>query len=129
MYKTQYCDYPETNMLTTEEYAQLVAMVGEYDARTINASIVIGDQEGQRAEQEVRFMIAPDEMFISDTTSEEHEEEYEESDDEIEVDANDNTHYSLWIGDEEYVVWNNLNVYRGNVQVATIDDRDNIYWF
>ena len=67
-------------------------------------------------------------MFISDTTSEE-DEEYEESDDEIEVDANDNTHYSLWIGDDEYVVWNNFNVYRGNVQVATIDDRDNIYWF
>lgn len=117
-------------MLTTEEYAQLVAIVGEYDARTINASIVIGDQEGQRAEQEVRFMIAPDEMFISDTTSEENDE-YEESDDDLdpEVDANDNTHYSLWIGDDEYVVWNNLNVYRGNVQVATIDDRDNIYWF
>jgi len=116
-------------MLTTEEYAQLVAIVGVYDARTINSSIIIGDQEGQQAEQEVRFMIAPDEIFISDTTSEEQDEEYEESDNEIEPDVNDNTYYSLWIGDEEYVVWNNFNVYRGNIQVATIDDRDIIYWF
>jgi len=118
-------------MLSTEEYAQLIIIVGTTEAQNINSSILIGDQEAYYTEQEIRYMIGIyDFNEIEPDTTEEHEEiDSDESDAEDEPDANGDMHYSFWLNEDEYTVWNNHHVYIGNTQVGTIDEQDNIYWF
>lgn len=120
-------------MLSTEEYAQLITIVGNIEAQIIHSSILIGDQEAYYTEQEIRYMIGLYDFNDETDATSEHEEidsdESDAEDAEDAPDANGNTHYSFWLNEDEYTVWNNHDVYSGNTQVGTIDEQDNIYWF